>query len=113
MEHELVTMKADLNNVDTHTEGLLNMMTELTSKVRANRDGILAGVTGLEEKMKKAGFSLAEIEVRLLMVLRAVQIIIQAGLRLFCFPVLGSVSTASLLHYTSYTPESLCFRALV
>lgn len=56
-------MRTDLHNVDTHTEALLNMMTDLTSKVRSNRDGILAGVNGLQEKMKKAGFSLAEIEV--------------------------------------------------
>lgn len=63
MDNEFKVMRSGLDNINTLTEGLVNMMSDLTSKTRSNRDNLLAGVEGVQERMKKAGFSLAELEV--------------------------------------------------
>lgn len=54
-----------VRGLNAQTDDLLNMLTILTNDVRAQRDKSTSNVGGVEDLMKKFGFKLSDLEVRI------------------------------------------------
>ena len=63
MHSEMKTMISNIRNLNSQTNNLLEMLKNLTGNAQKRRDSVSAGISGIEAKMKKAGFNLTEVHV--------------------------------------------------
>ena len=65
MANEMKTMTSNIQSLNGQTSNLLEMLRNMTGSVKSGRDGVYAGIKGVEEKMKKAGFNLSQVQVKI------------------------------------------------